>query len=171
MSNIYIKFIVIKNNSLLPIFLSPSIYFHLFTWLSQYLSFCSNLFVLLLSFSVLGGICWLTTMEFENSSPSLHTTQAHICMCPIILFLIYSVEFSRSVVSDSLWPHGLQHTRLPCPSPTPGACANLCPSNWWCHPTISFSFVPFSSYLQSFPASGSFQYINCIIWVRSVFTT
>ena len=51
--------------------------------------------------------------------------------------------------------HGLQHTRLPCPSPTPGACSNACPLSWWCHPTISFSFVPFSC-LQSCPASGSF---------------
>ena len=59
-------------------------------------------------------------------------------------------------MSDSLWPHGLQHARLPCPSPTPGACSNSCPLNRWCHPTISSSVVPFSSCLQSFPASGSF---------------
>ena len=64
--------------------------------------------------------------------------------------------FSFSVVSDSLRPHGLQHTRIPCPSPTPGAYSNSCPSNWWCHPTISSSVIPFSSCLQSFPASGSF---------------
>ena len=63
--------------------------------------------------------------------------------------------FSLSVLSDSLQPHGLQHTRLSCPSPTPGACSNSCPLSWWCHPTISSSVVPFSS-LQSFPASGSF---------------
>ena len=59
-------------------------------------------------------------------------------------------------MSDSLWPHGLQHTRLPCPSPTPRACSHSCPSSRWCHPTISSSVVPFSSCLQSFPASGSF---------------
>ena len=59
-------------------------------------------------------------------------------------------------MSDFLWPHRLQHTRLPCPSPTPRACSNLCPSNQWCHPTISSSVVPFSSSLQSFPASESF---------------
>ena len=64
-----------------------------------------------------------------------------------------SVQFSCS--ADSLWPHGLQHTRLPCPSPTPRACSNSCPSSWWCHPTISSSVVPFS-HLQSFSASGSF---------------
>ena len=65
-------------------------------------------------------------------------------------------HISRSVVSDSLWPHRLQHARLPCPSPTPRACSNSCPSSQWCHPTISSSVVPFSSCLQSFPESGSF---------------
>ena len=67
-----------------------------------------------------------------------------------------SVQFSHSVLSDSLWPHGLQHARLPCPSTTPGAYSNSCPSSRWCHPIISSSVVPFSSCLQSFPASGSF---------------
>ena len=67
-----------------------------------------------------------------------------------------SVQFSCSVVSASLRPHGLQHTRLRCSSPTPGACLNSCPSSEWCHPTISSSVVPFSSHLQSFAASGSF---------------
>ena len=70
--------------------------------------------------------------------------------------IIYSVQFSHSFMSDSLQPHGLQHTRLPCPSPTPGACSNSCSSSQWCHPTISSSVIPFSSCLQSFPASGSF---------------
>ena len=59
-------------------------------------------------------------------------------------------------MSDSLWPHGLQHARIPCPSPTPGAWSNSCPLNWWCHPTISSSVISFSSCLQSCPASGSF---------------
>ena len=68
-----------------------------------------------------------------------------------------SVQFSRSVVSDSLWPHGLQHARLLCLSPTPGVYSNSCPLSWWCHPTISSYVIPFSSHLQSFPASGSFQ--------------
>ena len=65
-------------------------------------------------------------------------------------------QFS-SVMSDSLWPHGPQHTRPPCPSPTPGVYSNSCPLSRWCHPTISFSVVPFSSHLQSSPASGFFQ--------------
>ena len=63
--------------------------------------------------------------------------------------------FSRSVVSDSFQPPGLQHTRLPCPSPSPGACSNSYPLSRWCHPTISSSLVPFSFCLQSFPESGS----------------
>ena len=66
-----------------------------------------------------------------------------------------SVQFIRSVVSDSLRPHGLHHARLPCPSPTPGAYSTSCTSSQWCHPTISSSVVPFSSCPQTFPASGS----------------
>ena len=73
--------------------------------------------------------------------------------------------FSHSVMSDSLWPHGLQHARLPCPSPSPGACSNSCPLSRWCHPTSSSSVVPFCSCLQSFPVSGSFlislHFISC----------
>ena len=69
----------------------------------------------------------------------------------------FSVQFSHSVMSDSLWPHGLQHTKPPCSSPTPGACSNSSPLSQWCHPTISSSIIPFSSCLQSFPESGSFQ--------------
>ena len=65
-------------------------------------------------------------------------------------------QFSRSVTSNSLRPHGLQNTRPPCLSSMPGACSNSCPLSQWCHPTISSSVVPFSSCLQSFPASGSF---------------
>ena len=68
-----------------------------------------------------------------------------------------SVQFSCSVVLDSLWPLGLQHTRIPCPSPTPRTCSDSWSWSRWCHPTISSSVVPFSSWLQSFPASGSFQ--------------
>ena len=67
----------------------------------------------------------------------------------------FSVQFSRSVVSDSLWLHESQHARPPCPSPTPGVYPNSCPSCWWCHPAISSSDVPFSSCPQSLPASGS----------------
>ena len=68
----------------------------------------------------------------------------------------FLIQFSRSVMSESLQPHGLQHARLPCPLPTPGVYPNSCPLSRWCHPTISFSVVPFSSCSQCFPASGSF---------------
>ena len=68
-----------------------------------------------------------------------------------------SVQFSRSVMSGSLQPHGLQYARPPCPSPTPGVYSNSCPLSQWCHPTSSSSVTPFSSRLQSFPGSGSFQ--------------
>ena len=68
-----------------------------------------------------------------------------------------SVQFSSSVVSNSLQPHGVQHASLPCPSPIPGACSNSCPLTQWCHPTISSSVIPFSSCPQSVPASGFFQ--------------
>ena len=67
-----------------------------------------------------------------------------------------SVQFSCSVLSNSLWPQGLQYARVPYPSPTPGACSNSCPSSWCCHPTISSSVAPSSSCPQSFPAKGSF---------------
>ena len=75
-----------------------------------------------------------------------------------------SVQFSCSVVSNSLRPHGLQHARPPCPSPTLGVYSNSCPLSRWCHPTISSSVIPFSSRLQSFPASGSFQVSQFFAW-------
>ena len=76
-----------------------------------------------------------------------------------VISLHQSVQFSCSVVSDSMWPHGLQHARPPCPSPTTRACSNSCPSSRWCHPTISSSVIPFSHF-QFFPASGSFQMVS-----------
>ena len=74
-----------------------------------------------------------------------------------VIELETKLQFSCSLMSDSLQPCELQHARLPCPSPTPQACANLCPSSQWCHPAISSSVIPFSSCLKFFPASGSFQ--------------
>ena len=79
------------------------------------------------------------------------------CPCLKMFTLLLFIQFSCTVVSNSLQPHGLQHTWLPCPSPTPRAYSNSCPLHRWCHPTISSSGIPFSSCLQSFPASGSFQ--------------
>ena len=75
-----------------------------------------------------------------------------------------SVQFSRSVVSDSLWPHESQHARPPCPSPTPGVHSDSRPSSQWCHPAISSFVIPFSSCPQSFPASGSFQMSQLFAW-------
>ena len=74
----------------------------------------------------------------------------------------YTVQFSHSVMSVSLRPHGLQHTRLPCPSPTPGACSNSCPPRWWCHPTISSSVVPFSSAFNLSQHQGLFQWVSSL---------
>ena len=82
-----------------------------------------------------------------------HMAMSRCCALKRIQFS--SVQFSHLVVSDSLRPYRLQHARLPCPSPAPGACSNSCPLSRWCHPTISCSVIPFSC-LQSFPASGSF---------------
>ena len=79
----------------------------------------------------------------------------HVIPFPELSILLDSVQFSRSAMSDSLWPHGLQHARPPCPSLTPGVYSNSCPLSRWCHPNISSSVVPFSR-LQSFPASESF---------------
>ena len=103
-------------------------------------------------------IFWHSSVKFINII--LHCNKyiyIYICICIYItLLILISILFSCSVMSYSLPPHGLQDTRLPWPSPTPGAYSNPCPSNWWCHPTISFSVDPFSSCLQSFPASRSF---------------
>ena len=102
------------------------------------------------------GILQARTLEWA-SMPSSRGSVSLKCRNDHITFLVKhtSGQFSPSVVSDSLWPLGLQHARFPCPSPTPGACSNSCPSSRWYHPTISLSVVPFSSCLQSFPASGS----------------
>ena len=98
--------------------------------------------------------------HYSNCNTRIHTTFISQCLGELAtqceLALGTSVQFSRSVVSESLQPHGLQHARPPCPSPTPGVHPNSCPLSWWCHPAISSSVFPFSC-LQSFPASGSFQ--------------
>ena len=85
-------------------------------------------------------------------------------VCIYMFSNICSIHFSCSVVSDSLWSHGLQHSRLPCPSPTLRVYPNSCPLGQWCHPTISSSVISFSSCPQSFPASGSFQMSQFFPW-------
>ena len=79
-------------------------------------------------------------------------------------FNLNSVQFSHSVMSHSLWPHGPLHTRHPCPSPPPGACSNSCSLSRCCYPTISSSVIPFSSCLQSFPSSGPFPMSQLFTW-------
>ena len=84
--------------------------------------------------------------------------------CRCLVALKISVQFSCSVMSNSLWPHELQHARPPCPSPTPGVHPNSCPSRRWCHPAISFSVVPFSSCPQCLPVLGSFPMSQIFTW-------
>ena len=94
------------------------------------------------------AVCMLALLVFPVShSPPLFPAQN-------------SVQFSRSVMSYSWWPHELQRAKLPCPSPTPGACSHSRPSSQWWHPAISSSVVPFSSWPQSLPASEFFQWVN-----------
>ena len=98
----------------------------------------------------------LPTIYFSITSPFLSII--------VTLLQLSSLQFNCSVVFDSLWPYGLQHARLPCPSPTPGVYSNLFPLSQWCHPTISSSVIPFSSCLQSFSASGSFPLSHFFAW-------
>ena len=103
-----------------------------------------------LSLFLLGYLVTYTLISYSKTSfhiyPKNKSLEHHIALL-----------FSCWVMFDSLWHHGLQHARLPCPSPSPRTCSNSCPLNWWCHPTISSSVVPFSSCLQSFLALGSFS--------------
>ena len=99
---------------------------------------------------------FLPVVHEDCNPPHLHQHLLFVFSSITIRVGMSSIQFSRSVVSHSLRPHGLQHTRPPCPSPMPRVYPNSCPLSWWCHPTISSSVVPFSSCPQSFPASGSF---------------
>ena len=101
----------------------------------------------------IGKVIYLTDPHFPHI---LHQSNVN--------FFFFSVQFSRSGVSNSLQPYELQHARPLCPSPTPGVYSNSCPSSWWCHPVISSSVVPFSSCLQSLPASGSFPMSQLFTW-------
>ena len=102
------------------------------------------------------GLEWVAICFSFPSSPDPGVKPGSPALHADALLSELPVHFSDSVMSNPLRPHKLQHARLPCPSPTPGAYSNSCPSHRWCHPTISSSVVPFSSHLQSFPASGSF---------------
>ena len=140
--------------------------FHL--W-SQYLALAYSVFICHVKrrereWEICQVLCIWKVTTLSRPGPfqfSLSDTQLRI-MYDILLkgpkweLVDVSVQSSCSVMSDSLLAHELQHTRLSCPSPTPRACSNSCPLSQWCHPAISSSVVPFSSCLQSFPASGSF---------------
>ena len=100
----------------------------------------------------------LNKLDYEVNLISFHFINIWIIIPLNISFKIASLLLcSHSVMSDFSWPHGLQHARLPCPSPSPRTCSNSCPLTQWCHPTILSSVIPFSSCLQSFSESGSFQ--------------
>ena len=115
---------------------------------------------------------WRQLYWGTSTSTSLVCNRKTNCMKKCYYFMsksifrlsISSIQFSRSVMSDSLQPHELQHTRPPCLSPTPGIHSNSRPSSRWCHPAVSSSVVPFSSCPQSLPASGSFPMCQLFAW-------
>ena len=111
----------------------------------------------------------LMDCNLQGSSVS-GTLQARI-LEQVTIYKFSAVQFSHSVVSNSLWPHEPQHSRPPCPSPTPGVYPNSCPLSWWCHLTISSSVIPFSSCLQSFPASVSFPAISYKVCYKNLFSS
>ena len=118
--------------------------------------YCTAMWISWTSFSIYFNLILfqISTVYIIKSYTHTHThTHTHI-----------SVQFSCSVMSDSLRPHESQHARPPCPSPTPGVHSNSCPSSWWCHPAISSSVVHFSSCPQSLPASGSFPMSQLFTW-------
>ena len=108
--------------------------------------------------SISNSQCML--LPYPGSAQKVLDTRKSTSGCKDVPCCPSSVQFSHSVVSDSLRPHGLQHARPPCPSPTPGVYSNSCPLSQWCHPTISSSVFPFSSSLQSFLASGLFKWVS-----------
>ena len=113
-----------------------------------------NSSLLVPDYLIWGTKCWYSLDNFQQILPYIWQ---RVRFSLFFKFLMHSVQFSCSVMSDFLRPHGPQHARPCCPSPTPGAHPNPCPLSRWCHPTISSPVVCFSSCPQSFPASGSFQ--------------
>jgi len=116
---------------------------------------CKQISLVCVGVLSVSGTHWVCPSSWHVCFPGLHCTGSR--------FLCSSVHLSCSVVSDSLAPHELQHTRTPCPSPTPEVYSNSCPLNHWCHPTLSSSVIPFSSCPQSFPESGSFQMSQLLV--------
>ena len=135
--------------------MSPTL--KMFSLFQSLIHFCTNHFSFMqqLTDNNVNELFHVSMFFFYNSTKMCYGYNLHfrIYLCPSMLILV--VQFSW-VVSDYLWPHELQHTRPPCPSPTPRAHPNPCPLSQWCHPIISSSVIPFS-HPQSFPAWGSFQ--------------
>ena len=114
-----------------------------------------------------GGPLLDVTVQSRKKTLSVRISkiqQLQVFLSNLLQWVFSSVQFSCSVVSDFLWPDESQHSRPPCPSPTPGIYSNSCPLSRWCHPAISFSVVPFSSCPQSLPASGSFPMSQLFAW-------
>ena len=106
---------------------------------------------------------WWTVLR-DHIATGMRLSTYGLLWCFLLNLQVDSVQFRHSVVSDSLWPHELQHARPPCPSPTPGVHSNSHPSSRWCHPAISSSVAPFSSCPQSLPASESFPMSQLFAW-------
>ena len=128
-----------------------------FLWPVILLSLVLNLYLVYININVLSSVHsrWVLVKMPKSRLASLHWGDAS-CLFDLQGAFLCLLFISHSVVLDSLRPHGMQHARLHCPSPSSGVCSNSCPLSWWCHPTISPSVIPFSSCVQSFPASGSF---------------
>ena len=130
--------------------------------------YCNTLFLLPI-FLLCFGKDQDAQLTCREKSVMIHLLEGRVkvkCLfLPFGFFCIEeSVQFSHSVMPNSLWPHESQHARPPCPSPTPRVHWNSCPATRWCHPVIASSAIPFSSCLQSFPASGSFQMSQLFAW-------
>ena len=117
-----------------------------------------------LAFLFSRGSSWPRVSYFTGRFFTIRGTREALDKSSYVLNTSVSVQFSRSVMFDSLWPHESQHARPPCPSPTPGVYPNSRPLSRWCHPAISSSVVPFSSCPQSLPASGSFAMSQLFAW-------
>ena len=127
-----------------------------------YIALCNLLNLLLVL--IVWGFFRILYIKSPGNKVFLSSFQSWCLLLSCLIALASSVQFSRSVVSDSLRPYESQHARPPCPSPTPRVHPNPCPSSWWCHPAISSSVIPFSSCLQFFPALRSFPVSQLFAW-------
>ena len=143
-------------------------YFWRCTLLYQYQVSYFNFFLVtkIWRYTVIEGILHTQSYFLPNITSIIFVNKMWLfCWFNISMYsMTSSVQFTRSVMSDSLWPHELQHTRPPCPSPTHGVHPNSCPLSQWCHPAVSSSVIPFSSCPQSLPASESFPISQLFAW-------